>query len=72
MSLEPTNSQLSAEIQDVKERVESLEDHAIREAEFRAEIRGGRKVMIWIFAAAGWAVTTAIILWDKFKFNGGP
>jgi len=63
---EPTNGELFREIEDVKTRVGRLEKHAKDEAEFRAEIRGGRKVMLWIFAATGWLVTTAVVVWTSF------
>ncbi len=61
----PTNGELFREINDVKDRLEVVETYAKDEAEFRAEIRGGRKVMLWIFAGAGWLVTTAVVLWNS-------
>ena len=61
----PTNGELFREINEVKDRLEIVESYAKDEAEFRAEIRGGRKVMLWIFAGAGWLVTTAVIFWKS-------
>ncbi len=61
----PTNGELFREINDVKDRLEVVESYAKDEAEFRAEIRGGRKVILWIFAGAGWVATMAVVLWNS-------